>query len=165
MRPGTDGGIDDPPLGWVPWFGREEYRRVVRSLGRLTTRDSMGQPMTSVSELLSANLHEVFGNRDAEARRERIATIYTEDVVFTDPEGTVRGRSAVEEKAAGLLAGAPDNFVFAEDGERYVGSDIGALAWAFGPAEAPVARGIDVLTVANDHITSVRTFFIDTATR
>lgn len=121
--------------------------------------------MTSVSELLSANLHEVFGNRDADGRRRAIESIYAADVEFTDPEGTVNGRSALEEKAATLLAGVPDDFVFAEDGERYVGADIGALAWAFGPRGAPVARGIDVLTVANGYITSVRTFFIDTASR
>ena len=121
--------------------------------------------MTSVSELLSANLHEVFGNRDADARRSTIEAIYASDVVFTDPEGTVRGRSAIEEKAATLLAGVPDNFVFAEDGERYVDSDIGALAWSFGPRDAPVARGIDVLTVANGYITRVRTFFIDAASQ
>ncbi|GAA1914731.1 hypothetical protein GCM10009775_04120 [Microbacterium aoyamense] len=121
--------------------------------------------MASVSELLAANLHEVFGNRDADARRTRIEAIYAEDVVFTDPEGTVHGRHAVEEKAAALLASAPENFVFAEDGERYVGSDIGALAWAFGPSEAPVARGIDVLTVANGYITHIRTFFIDNSSR
>lgn len=117
--------------------------------------------MTSVSELLSANLHQVFGNRDADARRRTIEAVYSPDVVFTDPEGTVHGRSAVEEKAADLLAGAPEDFVFAEDGERYVGADIGALAWAFGPRGAPVVRGIDVLTVENGYITSVRTFFID----
>ncbi|WP_109211804.1 MULTISPECIES: nuclear transport factor 2 family protein [Microbacterium] len=121
--------------------------------------------MTSVSELLSANLHGVFGNRDADARRSTINVVYAEDVEFTDPEGTVHGRAAVEEKAATLLAGVPDSFVFAEDGERYVGSDIGALAWAFGPQGAPVARGIDVITVANGYITSVRTFFIDAASR
>lgn len=121
--------------------------------------------MASVAELLSANLHDVFGNRDADARRSRIQEIYAVDVVFTDPEGTVHGRPAVEEKVAELLAGAPDHFVFAEDGERYVGSDIGALAWAFGPSGAPVARGIDVLTVANGYITNVRTFFIDTSSQ
>ncbi len=119
--------------------------------------------MASVSELLSANLHEVFGNRDAGARRRRIEAIYAEDVLFTDPEGTVYGRQALEDKAAALLAGVPENFVFAEDSERYVGSDIGALAWAFGPSTTPVARGIDVLTVENGYITSVRTFFIDAA--
>ena len=119
--------------------------------------------MDSISALLSANLHEVFGNRDAIARHAAVERIYSEDVVFIDPEGTSRGRSAVEGKAAALLDDAPSNFVFVEDGERYVGEDIGALAWAFGPLGAPVARGIDVLTILDGTITSVRTFFIDTS--
>lgn len=115
--------------------------------------------MPSVSELLAANLHEVFGNRDASGRHAAVERVYSEDVVFTDPEGAVQGRAAVEEKAATLLAGVPDDFVFAEAGERYVAADIGALAWTFGPVGAPVARGIDVITVADGSITSVRTFF------
>ncbi|GAA1998258.1 nuclear transport factor 2 family protein [Microbacterium pumilum] len=119
--------------------------------------------MPTVSELLASNLHDVFGNRDALTRRAAIEWVYAEDVVFTDPDGTVHGRAALEDKAAALLAGVPSDFVFAEDGERYAATDIGALAWAFGPAGAPVARGIDVVTVANETITSVRTFFIDTA--
>jgi ketosteroid isomerase-like protein len=119
--------------------------------------------MTSVSELLVANLHEVFGNRDALARRAAIERIYSEDVAFTDPDGTVVGRAALEDKAAALLAGVPSDFVFSEDGERYAATDIGALAWAFGPAGAPVARGIDVITVADGKVTSLRTFFIDAA--
>ena len=117
--------------------------------------------MTSVSELLAANLHDVFGNRDALTRHAAIERVYSEDVVFTDPDGTVHGRTAVEAKAAALLAGVPSDFVFTEDGERYVGTEIGALAWAFGPDGAPAARGIDVITVANGAITSVRTFFIE----
>ena len=119
--------------------------------------------MPSVSELLSANLHGVFGNRDPIARRKAIQQVYSEDIVFSDPEGTVQGRSAVDDKAAALLAGVPGDVVFVEDGERYVGADIGALAWAFGPVDAPVARGIDVLTIRDGTISSVRTFFIDTA--
>ncbi|MFF2371712.1 nuclear transport factor 2 family protein [Agromyces sp. NPDC058110] len=117
--------------------------------------------MISISELLAANLHDVFGNRDAATRREAIERVYTDDVVFTDPEGTVRGRSAVEDKAASLLAGAPGDFVFAEDGARYLGDDVGALAWAFGPVDAPVVRGIDVITVVDGRISSVRTFFAE----
>ncbi|MFD4960271.1 nuclear transport factor 2 family protein [Microbacterium sp. NPDC058389] len=119
--------------------------------------------MTNVSDLLAANLHEVFGNRDAAARRAAIQRVYSEDVTFTDPEGTVRGRAAIEKKASDLLEGAPDDFVFVEDGERYVGTDIGALAWAFGPVGAPVVRGIDVVTVNGATITSVRTFFAEAA--
>ncbi len=117
--------------------------------------------MSTVTDLLAANLHEVFGNRDAAARRAAVERIYAEDVVFTAPEGTTRGRDAVEQKAAELLAGAPDDFVFAEDGSRYAAADVGALAWAFGPAGAPVVRGIDVITVADGAITSVRTFFAE----
>ena len=119
--------------------------------------------MTSASELLAANLHDVFGNRDPQTRRAAIERIYAEDVVFTDPEGSVRGRAAVEAKAAALLAGVPGDFVFAEDGERYAAADVGALAWAFGPDGSPVARGIDIITIADERITSVRTFFIDTS--
>ena len=122
----------------------------------------MGQAMTSVSELLAANLHDVFGNRDPLTRRAAIEWIYSEDVVFTDPEGAIHGRAALEDKAAGLLAEAPSDFVFVEDGPRYAAEDVGALAWAFGPTGAPVARGIDVITVANETVTSLRTFFIDT---
>lgn len=33
--------------------------------------------MTAVSDLLSANLHDVFGNRDAEGRRAAIKRIYS----------------------------------------------------------------------------------------
>ncbi|GAA1939586.1 nuclear transport factor 2 family protein [Agromyces allii] len=117
--------------------------------------------MTSVSELLAANLHDVFGNRDAVTRREAIERVYSDDVVFTDPDGTVRGRSAVEDKVESLLAEAPGDFVFSEDGERYIGAGIGALAWAFGPVDAPVVRGIDVITVVDGRISSVRTFFAE----
>ena len=117
--------------------------------------------MASVSELLAANLHDVFGNRDPITRRQAIERVYSDDVAFTDPDGTVRGRSAVEAKAAALLAGAPSDSVFVEDGNRYVGTDIGVLAWAFGPMGAPVVRGIDVITVVDGLITSVRTLLSD----
>ena len=48
--------------------------------------------MTSVSELLAANLHDVFGNRDPLTRRAAIERVYSEGVAFTDPDGTVQGR-------------------------------------------------------------------------
>lgn len=117
--------------------------------------------MATVSELLAANLHDVFGSRDPETRRQAVERIYSADVLFTDPEGSTRGRAAVELKAAALLADAPAEFIFVEDGRRYATDDLGALAWAFGPEGAPVVRGIDVITVADGIITSVRTFFAD----
>jgi hypothetical protein len=116
-----------------------------------------GETMADVRDLLNGNLHRVFGERDAEARRAAIDEIFADDVRFSDPEGSVVGRDALEAKAAALLGGAPDTFVFVEDGPAYVGADTGALSWAFGPAGAPVARGIDLITVRDGRIAELRT--------
>lgn len=114
--------------------------------------------MATVLELLHANLHDVFDNRDAAARRARIDEVYTDDVLFTDPEGPATGRDIVEERAAKLLAELPADFTFAEDGIAYLGPDAGALAWTVGPAGGePVVRGIDVITVRDGRIATLLT--------
>jgi hypothetical protein len=113
--------------------------------------------MSTARELLDANLHRVFGNRDAASRREAIDAIYTVDVAFSDPEGTTFGRDALEQKAASLIDTAPDDFVFAAEGPDYLGAGTAALAWSFGPAGSPVARGIDVITVEDGRISSLST--------
>lgn len=113
--------------------------------------------MSDVEELLDANLHRVFGNRDPAARRQAIDEVYAEDVVFADPDETVVGRDALERKAAGLLDGAPAVFVFADEGPAYVAGDLGVQAWSFGPAGAPVARGVDLITVREGRIVELRT--------
>ncbi len=113
--------------------------------------------MLTVHELLDANLMEVFGNRDAASRRAAIDRIYTEDVVFIDPEETVTGRDAEEANAPTLHDGAPTAFMFAADGIPYADLDTGALPWAFGPEGAPVVRGLDVITVREGLISELRT--------
>lgn len=117
--------------------------------------------MSTVSELLHANLHDVFGNRDAASRRAAIERTYASDVSFRDPEGEARGWDELEAKAAGLLAEVPEDFAFVDDGRRYVSDTRGAQGWAFGPAEAPVVRGIDVISVRDGVIVSLETFFAD----
>lgn len=116
--------------------------------------------MSSIPELLDANLHRVFGERDAAARRAAIDEVYTEDVVFADPEGTTKGRDALAAKADTLLRELPEAFSFSEDGPRYQGAGSGALAWALGPAGAPVARGIDVIVVRDGRISELRTLLV-----
>lgn len=113
--------------------------------------------MATVAELLHANLHDVFAQRDPVARRTAIDRVYAADVVFTDPEGSATGRDALAAKAEELIAGLPPEFVFAEDGPRYATSDTGALAWALGPAGSPVVRGIDVVEVREGVIVALRT--------
>ena len=46
-----------------------------------------------IRELLLANLFAVFNVRDPERRFEAIARNYTEDVAWTDPNGTTRGHA------------------------------------------------------------------------
>lgn len=116
--------------------------------------------MPSVVELLTANLHQVFNNRDDDSRAAAIEKVYAEDVSFTDPEGTVVGRAELGSKAAALLDDAPADFVFTEDSIAYVGADTGALAWAFGPTGSPVVRGIDIITVQDGVITALRTLVV-----
>ena len=112
----------------------------------------------TASELLAANLHGVFNERDAAKRRAAAVAAYTEDVRFTDPEDTVVGPDAVVAKAASLLDGAP-GFVFADAGPVYaVGEEHAALPWTFGPREGvPVARGLDVITIRDGRISEVLT--------
>lgn len=120
--------------------------------------------MTDVHDLLHANLHRVFGERDAARRRAAIDEVYADDVRFIDPEGTAVGRDALDAKAAELLGRTPDAFVFVEDGPAYADADTGALAWAFGPAGEPVARGIDLIAVRDGVIVELRTLLLDAPT-
>ena len=66
-------------------------------------------------------------------------------------------------KAAQLLDGAPPEFAFVADGPAYVGQATGALAWAFGPLGAPIARGIDIIAVRDGRIVELRTLIVDPA--
>jgi len=108
-------------------------------------------------ELLHSNLHEVFSERDPERRWAAIERTYTEDVTFIDPEGEFVGRQVLSDQAQKLLDGLLAGFVFEEDGPQYVGTDTAALAWRFGPPGTPVARGIDILTIRDGRVSTVRT--------
>jgi SnoaL-like domain len=119
--------------------------------------------MPDLKELLNANLHEVFSERNAHDRRAAIERTYAEDVKFVDPEGEVVGRRALDESAQKLLDGAPVEFVLEEDGPRYVGTDTAALPWRLGPPGNPAARGIDILTVRDGRVIVLRTLLASEA--
>lgn len=113
--------------------------------------------MSEANELLHSNLHEVFSERDPERRRAAIERTYTEDVKFIDPDGEFVGPQALSDQAQKVLDGIPRDFVFEEDGPRYVGPDTAALAWRLGPPGNPVARGIDILTIRGGRVSVVHT--------
>lgn len=98
----------------------------------------------TLEKLMHANLSEVFGERDPARRLEAIRRTYSEDVIFADPDAEIRGHDALHAKAQEILDGGGPDFVFATDGDFYQVQDLGYLAWAFGPAGAPVAHGADM---------------------
>ncbi|GLY19410.1 hypothetical protein Kisp01_64240 [Kineosporia sp. NBRC 101677] len=81
-----------------------------------------------VAALMRANLHEVFGQRDPQARDDAAGRTYTDDVVFADEDGAVTGRKALVARASGLLGSVPADFAFTEDGPVYEGTGTAALA-------------------------------------
>jgi hypothetical protein len=113
--------------------------------------------MPDPKDLLRSILHEVFSERDPERRWAAIERTYTDDVTFADPDGEFTGRQALMDQAQKVLDGAEPDFVFEEDGLRYIGTDAAALAWRLGPPGKPVVRGLDVLTIRGGRVSAVRT--------
>ncbi|MEJ2887185.1 nuclear transport factor 2 family protein [Actinomycetospora aeridis] len=114
--------------------------------------------MATPEELLTRNLHEVFGERDGDRRRAVIAELYDADVLFQDPEGAVRGREAIDGKVSALLDGAPASFVFRPTGPVRVSGDLGVLTWAFGPEGGePAASGTDIALTEGGRIVRLHT--------
>jgi hypothetical protein len=98
------------------------------------------------------NLFAVFNERDAERRLKAIAGNYTEDVIWTDPDGTTHAHEALNERAQSLLDGIPD-FVFTPAGQIHVSRDLGHLAFNPGaPEQPPAVSGYDVALVRDGRI-------------
>ena len=110
-----------------------------------------------IRELLLANLFAVFNVRDPERRLEAIERNYTQDVIWTDPDGTTEGRQALNERAQTLLDRLP-GFVFRAAGPVHVSGDLGLLAFIMGmPEETPAVSGIDVALVRDGQIAVLHT--------
>jgi SnoaL-like domain len=99
----------------------------------------------------------VFSERDPKRRLEAIARNYTEDVIWTDPDGTTQGHEAMNEQAQKLLDRMPD-FVFSAAGPVHVSRDLGLIAFNLGvPEQPPTVSGIDVALVRNGQIAVLHT--------
>ena len=110
-----------------------------------------------IRKLLLANLFAVFGERDRERRLQVIARNYTDDVIWTDPDGTTQGHEAMNEQAQKLLQRMPD-FVFSAAGPVHVSRDLGLLAFNLGvPEQPPAVSGIDVALVRDGRIARLYT--------
>jgi ketosteroid isomerase-like protein len=109
-----------------------------------------------IRELTLENLFAVFNVRDPEQRLEAIVRNYTEDVTWTDPDGTTQGRAAMNAQAQKLLDRLPGS-VFSAAGPVHVSRDLG-LAFNMGvPEQPPAVSGIDVALVRDGRIAVLHT--------
>src|SRR4029077_5752175 len=110
-----------------------------------------------IRELLLSNLFAVFSERNPARRLEVIAGNYTEDVTWTDPDGTTHGQQALNEQAQKLLDRMPD-LVFSAAGPVHVSGDLGLLAFNLGvPEQPPMISGVDVAMVRDGRIARMYT--------
>ena len=113
-----------------------------------------------IRELMLDNLFAVFNVRDPERRMEAIERNYTEDVTWTDPDGTTEGRQAMNDRAQKLIDRSPD-YVFSAAGPVLLSRDLGVLAFNLGVKEQPPAvSGIDVALVRDGRIAVLHTLLI-----
>jgi hypothetical protein len=98
---------------------------------------------SSPADLMRRNLLEVFNEPDPARRAAAIAATYSEDVVWHEPDRTVRGRKELERRAEELRAENPD-WVFQPVGTASELDDIGHLGFQYGPAGRPAVTGMDI---------------------
>ena len=111
--------------------------------------------MSELAALMSANLRDVFGQRDEAARRAAMAQIFADDIRFADHNGVVVGFEGVNAAIQALQDSTP-GFVFSEAGPVHEVQDLGTVAWNYGPPDAaPVVSGTDVVLVAEGRIASL----------
>jgi hypothetical protein len=107
----------------------------------------------AIPDLMLRNLLEVFGGRDAVARRAAIEELYDPAVRFADPEGSSVGHDAIDAAAQAVLDRFPD-FRFAPSAPASAVGDLGRLAWEMRTTDDVVTvRGMDVALIAAGRIT------------
>jgi hypothetical protein len=113
----------------------------------------------SISNLLTRNLHDVFGENDPKRRRAAIDEIFTEDCVFYEPKGIYRGRDEID-RIAGVIKAIHPDFRYQPIAEPEELGNAGRILWVSGrPGEAPAYAGTDFIIVRDGRIAAVYLFF------
>jgi hypothetical protein len=112
----------------------------------------------SIAALLSRNLLEVFGERDASKRRAAMMEIMDANCLFVSHEGVALGYDAIDQAIATIHAKAPD-FIFSQLGTVQTIAGSGRIAWGFGRiGQDPLVTGQDFILVEDKKISALYTF-------
>ena len=118
----------------------------------------------TIAELMHANLLEVFNERDSGRRRATIERVYADDIRWTDDDGMITGRDALDAKAAELQAMLGD-LHFVATGPVHQTLGLGYLAFQLVKpgSSVPEASGFDVAIVRDGVIAELYTVLTDSA--
>jgi hypothetical protein len=112
----------------------------------------MNTGSSTVEQLMTRSLLDVFNERDPERRAAAIREVYSPDVIFYEPTDQLTGHEQLAAKVQELLDDAP-GWVFRPAGDVSVNHDLGRLTWHFGPdGQPPVVTGTDVALTADGRI-------------
>lgn len=95
---------------------------------------------------------------DASHRARTIDRFYTDDTVFNDPEGFIRGKAALN-ALVGKLQTAHKGFTFRQKGNVTVQNGMLRVPWTYGPAAQPSKIvGEDIITLIDGRIANTAVF-------
>ena len=118
----------------------------------------------TIVSLMRANLLGVFNERNPSGRKATIATTYAEDVLFHEPDTSVRGHDEVNRISGEILDKSP-GWVFKPDGPVTVSHNLGMLRWGFGPeGEKPVVQGCDIAEIEDGRIKVLHVMIVGPST-
>ena len=114
---------------------------------------------SSISTLLTRNLHDVFAENDPARRRAAIDEIFIEDSVFYDPsKGVYGGRDGIDRIAGAIRATHPD-FRYQPIAEPEESGNGGRVQWVSGrPGDAPAYAGTDFIIARDGRIAALYLF-------
>ncbi|KAI9865352.1 MAG: hypothetical protein M1813_002241 [Trichoglossum hirsutum] len=113
---------------------------------------------STIRALLSANLFNVFDERDASKRSAAVQDTYADGIIwYESPDNIIQGRAALNARASELQTESP-GFKFRADGIMSVRQNVGVLRWYYGPEDKPdMVRGTDVIIVEGGKIKALWT--------
>jgi SnoaL-like domain len=112
----------------------------------------------TITDLMHANLLDVFNERDGARRLAAIARIYADDVRWTDDDGVTTGREALNAKAVELQSKLGE-LQFVAAGRAYHTTGLGLMAFNLVEpgSDAPQVSGFDVAIVRDGVIAELYT--------
>ncbi|WJH40927.1 nuclear transport factor 2 family protein [Aliirhizobium terrae] len=113
-----------------------------------------------ITTLMTRNLHDVFGEGDADRRRKAIDEIFAEDAVFYEQDSIHRGRDEIANIAGIIRNTHPDFRYTVVRPPEQLHETAGRIQWVSGrPGEPPAYAGTDIIVARDGKIAAVYLFF------